>query len=134
MGVRRNTIRSTLELAAWEVARADSLRVFGCAVAADEAAKQFGYASTAPMIQGLAVSPDGWVWVRRRTPVPGSLLIDVFDTSGAYVGTLPPHSPFPALFRDAGEIVTVERDEVGRPLVVFYGIRRGPESGGTGDL
>jgi hypothetical protein len=118
-------IRSTLELAAWDVAQGDSLRTPGCTLPADEAATQFGYAETAPTIHSLAVDPDGTVWVRRRTDVAGELLIDVLDPTGAYVGTLPDGSPFPALFRGTDEIVRVERDDAGRPLVVVYRIHRG---------
>jgi hypothetical protein len=87
---------------------------------AEEAARQFGYHETTPMIQALALSPDGEVWLRRRTEVPGESHIDVLDATGAYVGTLPAESPFPALFRGADEIVTVERDDLDRPLVVVY--------------
>jgi hypothetical protein len=122
------TLRSTLGLAAWEVAQGDSLRFFGCTVPAEEAARQFGYADTAPTIQDLAVAPDGAVWVRRRTQAPGELRVDVLDATGAYLGTLPVGSPFPALFRGANEVVTVERDALDRPLVVVYRVHKGPET------
>jgi hypothetical protein len=118
-------IRSTLELAAWEVGLGDSLRAFGCAVPADEAARKFGYADVAPIIKSLAVAPDGGVWLRRRTDVPGDLPIDVLDATGAYVGTLPTESPFPALFRGTDEIVVVETDDFDIPHIVVYRIRRG---------
>lgn len=118
-------VRSTLGLAAWEVAQGDSLRSFGCTIPADEAARKFGYADVAPTIEGLAVAPDGGVWVRRRTEVPGELPIDVLDATGAYVGTLPGDSPFPALFRAEDEIVTVERDDLDRPIIVVYRIDKG---------
>ncbi len=121
-------LRSTLALAAWEVAQGDSLRSFGCTVPAEEAARQFGYAEVAPLIERLAVAPRGGVWVRRRTEIPGELPIDVLDTTGAYVGTLPVDSPFPALFRGEDEIVTVERDDLDRPLVVVYRIDKGEET------
>lgn len=117
-------ILATLELAAWEVAQGDSLRFRGCAVPAEEAARKFGYADVAPIIENLAVSPGGGVWVRRRTEVPGERPIDVFDTTGAYVGTLPGGSPFPALFRGTDEIVTVETDDLGLKHIVVYRIRK----------
>jgi hypothetical protein len=119
-------IRSTPELAAWEAAEGDSVRFpGGCALSAEEAARQFGYHENAPLIQGLAVSPDGTVWVRRRTERPGQSQIDVMDATGAYLGTVPEGSPFPALFSRVDEIITVERDELDRPRVVMYRIRRG---------
>jgi hypothetical protein len=118
-------IQTTLELAAWEVARGDSLRFRDCAVPAEEAARKLGYADVAPVIESLAVAPDGAVWLRRRTDVPGEFLVDVFDASGGYVGTLPRESPFPALFRGGDEIVTVETDEFDLPHVVVYRVRQG---------
>lgn len=118
-------IESTLELAAWEVAQGDSLRLFGCTVPAREAASQFGYADVAPMIESLALTPSGGVWVRRRTEVPGVFAIDVLDGNGTYVGTLPGDSPFPAAFRGEDEVVVVERDEFDRPIVVVYRISKG---------
>lgn len=124
---RRNlpAIRSTLELAAWEVNAGDSLRVFGCAVPAEEAARKIGYAEIAPIVRSLAVAPDGGVWLSRRTEVAGESPIDVLDATGAYVGTLPRESPFPALFRGADEIITVETDDSDLPHVVVYRIHRG---------
>lgn len=117
-------IQSTLELAAWEFGRGDSLRVriasFQCVVPADEAARKLGYAGVAPSVVDLSVAPDGGVWARRRTHVPGEFLTDVFSATGAYVGTLPSESPFPALFRSNDEIVVVETDEFDLPHVVVY--------------
>lgn len=118
-------IRSTLELAAWEVDQGDSFRVRDCAAPAEEAARKFGYADVAPIVRSLAVAPDGGVWLRRRTAVPGELPIDVLDALGAYLGTLPGSVPFPDLFRGANEIVTVETDGFGVPHVVVYRIHRG---------
>jgi hypothetical protein len=117
-------IPSTLELAAWEVAEGDSLRGRGCAVPAEEVAGKIGYAEIAPIVRGLAVAPDGGVWLSRRTGVPGAVAIDVFDATGAYVGTLPRESPFPALFRGSDEIIAVETDDVNRPHVIVYRIVR----------
>lgn len=117
-------ISATLDLAAWEVAQGDSLRVRDCAVSAQEAADKFGYAKTAPIVRAVSVTPEGGVWVRRRTEVPGVRPIDVFDAAGTYVGTLPEESPFPALFRGRDEIITVETDDVDLPHVVIYRIHR----------
>jgi hypothetical protein len=117
-------IQSTPELAAWEVAQGDSLRIRDCVVSAEDAARQFGYAAVAPIVGSMAVTPEGGVWLKRRTSVPGELPIDVIDATGAYVGTLPGESPFPALFRTTDEIVTVEFDDFDVPHVVVYRIHR----------
>jgi hypothetical protein len=84
-----------------------------------------GYADVAPVVRSLAIAPDGAVWLRRRTGVPGQSPIDVRDATGAYIGTLPGESPFPALFRSADEIIAVETDEADVPHVSVYRIRRG---------
>lgn len=117
-------IRATLDLAAWEVAEGDSLRAFGCTVPADEAATTIGYAETVPVVRGLTIAPDGGLWILRTTETPGEHVVDVFDPTGAYVGTLPPGSPFPTDFRAPDEIVTVERDELDVPHVRVYRIVR----------
>lgn len=118
-------IQSTVELAAWEVADGDGLRVRGCVVPAEEAAIKFGYAALAPIVSSLAVTSDGGVWLMRRTDVPGELPIDVLDYTGAYVGTLPSGSPFPVVFRGPDEFVVVETDDLDVPHVVVYRIHRG---------
>lgn len=118
-------IPSTLELAAWEVAQGDSLRVRNCVVERSVAAEQIGYADVAPAIKRMAITPEGGLWLRRQTDIPGYLPIDVFDATGAYVGTLPDDSPFPALFRGTEEIVAVEPDEFDVPHVVVYRFERG---------
>lgn len=118
-------IQSTPELAAWEVAQGDSLRVRGCVVPAEQVAIRLGYTDVVPIVRGLAVAPDGAVWLRRQTGTPGELPIDVLDSEGRYVGTLPGSAPFPAVFRGSDEIVVVERDHVDIPHVVVYRIHRG---------
>lgn len=118
------SIAGTLELAAWDVADGDSLRVFGCAVGPEEAAEKLGYGDTAPTIKDITVTPSGGAWILRRTAVPGEQRIDVWDQSGRYLGTLPTGSPFPALFRGSDEIVTVEPDEFDVPHVVVYKISK----------
>ena len=79
-----------------------------------------------PIVESISVDPDGGVWVRRRTDEPGKLPIDVLDSTGAYIGTLPGDWPFPAVFRGTDEFVTVEKDEFDVPHIVVYRIHRGP--------
>ena len=125
-------VRANLRLAAWEVAGGDSLRFRGplvaagssCVIAPEDVAERVGYADVVPVVSDLVVRPGRGVWVRRRTEQPGELRIDVFDDTGAYVGTLPEGSPFPALFRGSDEIVTVERDSMDVPHVIVYRVRR----------
>lgn len=79
-----------------------------------------GYASTLPAVRDLSVSPDGGVWVRRGAVRTEPFAIDVFDATGAYLGTLPPGTPWPAAFTPAGEVIAVEKDELDVPRVVVY--------------
>jgi hypothetical protein len=44
--------------------------------------------------------------------LPGTCAIDVFDTSGVYLGTLPPEFPMPLEFMPDGKLLLVERDEL----------------------
>lgn len=79
--------------------------------AADDIVRARGFASDLPQLNGIAVDPDGELWVQRYevgadTPRP----IDVFDAGGAYVGTLPLGTPFPVGFAPGGRVLVSERD------------------------
>jgi DNA-binding beta-propeller fold protein YncE len=117
---------ATLEIAAAEYP--DSFRIRGgsasCAIGPIEIAETLGYAEVAPHVKDVALAPDGALWVRHRTGDEDVTRIDVFDAGGAYLGTLPGDAPFPAAFRGSGEIVTVEADELDRPLVVVWSVLR----------
>ena len=70
-----------------------------CRVSATELVEARGFAATVPAISGLAVAPDGSLWVRRGlVRGEGEPAIDVHDPDGAYIGTLPAGSPFPVAF------------------------------------
>lgn len=119
-------IPSTVEIAAAEYP--DSFRIRGgnarCAIGPIEIAETLGYADVAPHVQALALAPGGTLWIRHRTADDDVTRIDVFDPDGTYIGTLPAGSPFPAAFRGPDEIVSVEKDELDRPLVVVSRIVR----------
>jgi hypothetical protein len=70
-----------------------------CLVPPAEVLQVRGFAPVVPTISGLAVAPDGSVWVRRAV-VRGEEdpAIDILRPDGGYLGTLPPGSPFPAAF------------------------------------
>jgi len=120
-------IPATVALAAAEVA-SDSFRMLSaagrCAVSAREAAERIGYAEVVPYVKDLVVARNGEVWVLRRTAEPAVARIDLFSPRGEYLGTFPPGTPFPAAFRAANEVVTVETDSLDLPHVIVYRVLR----------
>lgn len=90
-----------------------------CAVPPAEMVAQRGHAEAVSPIHSLALAPDQRIWVRRRT-ARGVDLIDVFDRSGEYEGTLPERTPFPDAFLSDTRFATVERDSLGVEIIVIY--------------
>lgn len=119
-------IETTAQLAATEMQ--DTFRITAgsndCRIPAEKVVEARGYAPVAQHIVGVAVAPDGHLWVRRRT-ADGAKPIDVFDVDGTYVGTLPPEVPWPAAFLDDGTYVALERDELDLQSVVRYRVVAG---------
>lgn len=117
-------IAATVEIAAAEYP--DSFRIRAgstrCSIAPVEVAEALGFADTAPHVKDIALAPDGTLWVLHRTADDDVTRIDVFAPDGAYLGTLPADAPFPAAFRGSDEIVSVERDDLDRPIVVVQRI------------
>ena len=97
----------------------------GCTIPADEVVAQRGFADVVPAVRQLAGTPDGGVWVQRGYGKEGRV-IDVFDPSGAYVGTLPAGTPWPAAFVDGETILVTTEDDLGRELVEVRRIARSP--------
>lgn len=95
-----------------------------CTVPPEEVVEQRGIAESIPAIAGVAVAPDGSVWVQRE--VIGEELgpVDVFDGEGEYVSTLPPTTPWPLSFSGSDRILTLETDALGVQRVVVYAIQR----------
>jgi len=91
---------------------------------AREVVEERGFAPVVPVIAELAISPEGSIWVRRRSAEGQEGSTDVLGPDGAYLGTLPPDSPFPDAFLDEGRILVIEEDELGLSSVVVYRIQR----------
>ncbi|MQA91511.1 MAG: 6-bladed beta-propeller [Gemmatimonas sp.] len=84
-----------------------------------------GFAENIPWIEELVVSPSGELWIRRRTIESATdTKIDVFDPSGAYVGTLPSAAPFPLLFIGDNMIGAAEKDSTDVERLVLYRVGR----------
>jgi hypothetical protein len=91
-----------------------------CIVPPAEVIEQRGHADSVPLVEALAVSPTGHLWVKRRTPGSEEGGIDVFDPSGEYLGTTSRESPFPVTFLPDGKLVTIEADSFDIERVVTY--------------
>lgn len=120
-------VAATIDLAARELG--DTLRMIGgplrCAIGPRDAAESRGFAAIVPPVRELALSPDGSWWVSRRTAAAEPYVVtDVFSPEGEYLGMLQPAAPWPAAFRGADEILTIERDELDLAYVVVYRLVR----------
>lgn len=93
-----------------------------CLVPAAEVLEQRGYAPHLPLVDAIAVTPSGWLWVKRRTPGTQVLSVDVFDETGRYVATLSPPPPFPVALLPDGRIVAVEKDSLDIETLAVYSI------------
>ncbi len=94
-----------------------------CVVPAERVVEQQGFAPTIPWIGSIGIGSDGSVWVERRglgRDARGP--IDVFDAEGAYLGTLPEGTPFPAVFLPDGRIGVIEKDELDVPRLLVQRI------------
>lgn len=91
-----------------------------CVVQPDEVVDVRGFANVVPAIGETAVAPDGTIWVQRYAIRDEAAPIDILGPDGAYLGTLPAGTPFPAAFYPDGRIVVVEKDEFDVPRVVVY--------------
>lgn len=118
---------ATRELAIEELGDGFTIRVGGgpCTIAAEEMVAKRGFAPLVPWIQLVTLSPGGDTWVRRRRVGPDPAgPVDVFDASGAYVGSLPEGSPVPLVFLDDTRFAAAVTDELGVTRLVVYRLTR----------
>lgn len=79
--------KSALTAAAGRGVRA-SLGGSACSIDAEKLAEDLGSAPTVPPVNGVALMEDGSVFVLRTVPGEERAVVDYFDGSGAYTGTL----------------------------------------------
>lgn len=105
---------ATVELAAQDLGDGMRVRTEGGVRVCDtgEVAEKRGFDPVIPTIGRIVLAPDGGMWVRRGGVRDEALPIDVFAPDGAYVGTLPPETPFPSAFLPDGRYVAVVTDEL----------------------
>lgn len=96
----------------------------GCVVPPEEVLHVTGFSDVIPVVQAVALSPAGELWVKRIGRDGGPTRIDVFDATGTYTGTLPPGSPWPAAFLGAHGLIAVDADSLDVPRLTSYDIAR----------
>ncbi len=75
-----------------------------------------------PVILRVTFGPRGTLLVRRGVPTR----VDVFDDTGAYVGTLDAVGPLVAALVDNDRVVAVVSDESDVDRLIVYRVRREP--------
>ncbi len=96
-----------------------------CTILPREMVDARGYAETLPWILQVTLAPGGEIWVGRKEvglSTPG--ITDVFDGTGAYLGTLPPETPFPLVFLGDNRFAATETDAMDVSRLVIYRIQR----------
>jgi hypothetical protein len=96
----------------------------GCTIPPDVLIRGRGAAEVVPAIAQIAVDPMGRVWVRRWAPRGTPFMIDVYEQTGAYLGTLPAGTPFPLAFTAGDRFVSLETDADGVETLVLHRIER----------
>jgi hypothetical protein len=96
-----------------------------CTIQSAEMVDGRGFAPQVPWVQQVTLSPAGETWVLRKEvgeEMQGP--VDVFDSTGAYIGTLPDGSPFPLLFLDASRFAAAETDALDVTRLVVHRVVR----------
>lgn len=95
-----------------------------CLIPAAEIVEKQGFAPTLPAIKRLSMAPDGTLWVERWTIQGEPVRRDLFDPSGAYLGTLTGDAPWPQAWMPDGRFVGVGANGDSLPVVVRYRVDR----------
>lgn len=104
---------TTPEMAARELGEGMTLGVGDrtCKIPPDEVVEKLGMNGELPVVDNVAVAPDGWLWVKRRTFPDEPNLVDILAPDGRYQGTLTGVELPVAFFAD-GSWLTIETDSL----------------------
>jgi hypothetical protein len=91
-----------------------------------EVVEKQGIAGTIPII--IAEGPGPTWWVARSEGAASPAGIDVFDSDGDYLGTLPASTPVPVAVIGPDRFAAIESDELDVDRLVVYRVRQGPAS------
>lgn len=95
-----------------------------CVIAAEQVIDGRGYAEFLAPIADVLISPNEEVWVLRGRVKDEPTIVDIFRTTGDFIGTLPAGSPFPVAFVGPDRILTIGSDEFGSTLEMYRLERR----------
>jgi hypothetical protein len=93
-----------------------------CTIPPNEIVDNLGFAPKLPAIKRLTMAADGTLWVERWTIKGEPLQRDIFDPTGAYLGTLSGEAVWPQGWLANGTYVAVTANEDSLPVVVRYGV------------
>ena len=93
-----------------------------CGVDAEQLLTLVGYADELQIVQRIAVTPNGEIWVTVRSR--SGIATDVFSPHGGYVGTLTADLPLISSFIDDSTFTAIVESDSGHQ-VGLYRIRRG---------
>lgn len=87
-----------------------------CTIPISDVMASVGVAERMPLVQGLALTPDGTMWVQRslRNEPP---VLDVFGSDGAYAGTVRGFG-LPLGLLPNGELLVPQEDEASGGIVI----------------
>jgi hypothetical protein len=95
-----------------------------CVVSAAELLEKAGMANVIPMVSRLYLNRDQSLWV-ERTVIPGEArLIDLFDSTGSYMGTLTGDHLFPEAAGPGSTLAAIRPDSLGVADVVLFRMER----------
>lgn len=130
--IRRRTAArpATREMAVAELGEGLKVR-FGnneCTLDPDEVIEARGVAAVLQPVGAITVAPDGGIWVTRGAVRGEPRIVDVFDATGEYLGTLPEGAPDPVAFLANGDLVAIEKDELDVEHLVVYRVQRAADA------
>lgn len=112
--------QATRELATQELGEGQKVVAGGrppCTIDPDEIMDKRGYLPEIPTVSRLALGSDGSLWVERKVVTGETSRLDVFDSTGTYVGTMSGSFPWPQAWLPGGNFVAVMADSLELPLV-----------------
>lgn len=95
-----------------------------CTIPARVMVDRRGFAPELPWLARATAAPGGSLWVLRREVGQDAGPIDVFDPSGAYLGTMPSGTPFPIVFLGTDRFGVAETDAFDVTRLVVYRLNR----------
>jgi len=93
---------------------------------------------TSPAFERILVDGQGRSWLRRIAPDTTTVLFDLFDSSGAWLGPLAfaadqwPRESWAPIATAGDRVAVILEDEGGRPLVRTFRMRRAPLTAAAG--